>query len=264
MTEKTLLCIDDDKATLNSLQRLLHGEKYRVLIAETASEAFEVLNQETIHVVMVDQRMPDVNGAKLLQLIKEKYPTILRLVLSGYADVSAILDSINEGEIYRFLSKPWDSNALKIMLRQSFEHYELQELNRTLFQKVNDQNNALTRLNDELEKVVENRTYLLRLIQEVVQHIPLPFVALDLTGQIVTANADFIRQSPELTVLGSHIDDVFPANVASQIQQLLQQPVLKDEGERIDGGPLGNLQVVMFSFDAEIRGAIVVLLQEGL
>jgi len=261
MTEKTLLCIDDDEATLRALQRLLHGEEYRVLVAKTVSEAFAFLSQETIQVVMADQRMPDITGSELLQQIKEKYPTILRVILSGYADVSAILESINEGEVYRFLSKPWDSNALKVMLRQSFEHYELQQLNRELFQKINAQNDHLNQLNNALGEMVENRTYLLRLIQEVVQHIPLPFVAFDLEGQIVTANAGFICRVPNLSVLGGNIGEIFSIDVAGQIRQLLQQPIQKEGGERIEGGLLGNLQVVLFSFDAEIRGAIVLLLQ---
>ena len=264
MIERTLLCIDDDSTTLRSLQRLLRGEGYRVLTAGSASEALALLVTEPVQIALVNQRMPDVNGNDLLQQIKEKYPSIIRLVLSGYAEVSAILESINEGEVYRFLSKPWDSNELKGTLRQSFEHYELQQLNEALFHRNQFQNDTLVRLNSELEAVVENRTYLLRLIQEVVQHIPLPFVALDLSGQIVTANSGFLNQLENKTVLWSDINDVFPVDVANQIHGLLQEPVQKEASKEIDGGALGRLQVVLFSFDAEVRGAIVILVSEGL
>jgi YesN/AraC family two-component response regulator len=259
MIEKTLLCIDDDSATLRALQRSLRGEEYSVLVADTASQAFELLDKENIQTVMVDQRMPEVNGSDLLQQIKARHPNIIRLVLSGYADASTILESINEGEVYRFLVKPWNGDELKITLNQCFEHHELQRQNRELLQTVNSQNEALVQLNDELKSVLENRTYLLRLVQEVVQHIPLPLVALDLTGQIVTANTGFIDQMDNKSVLGSHIEDLLPVDVASQIQHLLQQPAQRKDRQLIDGGALGGLEVVPFNFDDEIRGAIVIL-----
>ena len=142
MKEKTLLCIDDDSTTLRALQRSLRGEEYKVLVADTASQAFELLDKENIQIVMVDQRMPEVNGSDLLQQIKEQYPNIIRLVLSGYADASTILESINEGEVDRFLVKPWNDDELKTTLNQCFDHHELQRQNRELLQTVNSQNEA--------------------------------------------------------------------------------------------------------------------------
>lgn len=259
MIEKTLLCIDDDSTTLRSLQRLLRGEEYSVLVASTASEAFHLLDEKNIQMVMVDQRMPDVNGSDLLQHIKERHPNIIRLVLSGYADVATILESINEGGVYRFLAKPWNDDELKITLKQCFEHYELQQQNRELVREVKSQNKALAQLNDELKTVLDNRTYLLKLAQEVVQHIPLPLAALDLAGQIVTANKGFIEKMGNKPVLGSYIEDLLSSDVASQIQQLLQESEQGKDRLLLEGGILGNLEMILFYFDAEIRGAIITL-----
>jgi DNA-binding NtrC family response regulator len=106
MAEQTLLCVDDERPILNALKRLLRKEGYRLLTAEDGPEALDVLDREPVQVVISDYRMPGMSGTALLREVKSRHPETVRVVLSGYADAHVVVESINIGEIYRFLPKP--------------------------------------------------------------------------------------------------------------------------------------------------------------
>ena len=116
----TLLCVDDEDNILRSLKRVFRGEDFRVFTANNCDDAFELLANETIQVVMSDQRMPDMGGTEFLQQVKKQYPNTERVILSGYSEASAIVDAINCAEVYRFVGKPWDDEKLKAVVRECF------------------------------------------------------------------------------------------------------------------------------------------------
>lgn len=120
---ETLLLIDDDPHILRALQRLFRQDGYRILTAQSAAAGFELLALNEVQVVMCDQRMPVMSGAVFFDKIKELYPHIIRIILSGYTDLDSVIDSINHGDIYRFYTKPWDNVVLRDNLRQAFHHY---------------------------------------------------------------------------------------------------------------------------------------------
>uniref|UniRef100_UPI00128F0505 response regulator n=1 Tax=Janthinobacterium sp. Ant5-2-1 TaxID=1755239 RepID=UPI00128F0505 len=120
---ETLLLIDDDPHILMALQRLFRQDGYRILTAQSAAAGFELLALNEVQVVMCDQRMPVMSGAVFFDKIKELYPHIIRIILSGYTDLDSVIDSINHGDIYRFYTKPWDNVVLRDNLRQAFHHY---------------------------------------------------------------------------------------------------------------------------------------------
>ena len=126
MEKRTVLFVDDEEMLLGSLRRSVIDEPYNSLFANSGKEALEILKGNEVHVLVTDMRMPDMDGLELLKVVKDKHPHIIRIILSGYTDTEALLASINQGEIYRFITKPWKSNIeLKIIIRQALEFYEL-------------------------------------------------------------------------------------------------------------------------------------------
>jgi diguanylate cyclase (GGDEF)-like protein/PAS domain S-box-containing protein len=124
-TSQTLLVVDDDVNTLAALYRLFKRDNYRILTASSVAEAFELLALHAVQVIVCDQRMPIMSGTEFLSKVKEMYPDTIRIILSGYTGLDAVLDSINRGAIYRFYTKPWDDTQLRDNVRLAFHHYWL-------------------------------------------------------------------------------------------------------------------------------------------
>jgi diguanylate cyclase (GGDEF)-like protein/PAS domain S-box-containing protein len=122
---QTLLLLDDEPNVLSALTRVLRREGYTILCANTAAEAFDLLAQHEVQVVVSDQRMPGMNGTEFLSRVKQMYPGTVRIILSGYTEVESVLSAINRGEIYRFYTKPWDDEALRENIRDAFKYHKL-------------------------------------------------------------------------------------------------------------------------------------------
>ena len=123
---RTVLFVDDEEKMLTSLKRILHDEPYNTLFACSGKETLEILQRQEVNVIVTDMRMPEMGGLELLKIVRDKHPNIIRMVLSGYADADTLLASINQGEIFRFITKPWKSDAeLKTIIRQAIEFYNL-------------------------------------------------------------------------------------------------------------------------------------------
>lgn len=126
MEDRAVLFVDDEEKILTALKRGLMDEPYETLFASSGKEALEILQDKQVHVIVTDMRIPVMDGLELLRAVKEEYPHIIRMVLSGYADIPTLLGAINQGEIFRFIPKPWKSNdMLKTIIRQAIEYYDL-------------------------------------------------------------------------------------------------------------------------------------------
>ena len=123
--QQTLLIVDDDVNVLASLHRLFRPDNYRILTAVSPAEGFDLLALHRVQVIVCDQRMPGMSGTEFLSKVKELYPETIRIILSGYTGLEAVLDSINRGAIYRFYTKPWDDIQLRDNIRLAFHHYWL-------------------------------------------------------------------------------------------------------------------------------------------
>ncbi len=124
--KRTILFVDDEEKVLKSLQRGLIDEPYECLFATSGKQALDLLDQYTVHVICTDMRMPEMNGLELLKIVKEKQPQVVRLVLSGYTQVGMLLTAINQGEIFKFITKPWKlEEEFKTILQQAIEYYNL-------------------------------------------------------------------------------------------------------------------------------------------
>ena len=127
-----LLLLDDEPNILRSLRRVFRAHAYTVHAANTPDEAFELLARHPIGVVMSDQRMPSMRGTDFLARVKQLYPDTVRIVLSGYTELQSIIDAVNEGAIYKFLTKPWDDEHLRGHVAEAFRQKELADENRHL------------------------------------------------------------------------------------------------------------------------------------
>lgn len=153
-----VLLVDDEESILNSLRRLLRGQPYELLLATSGAQALEVMEQHSIDLVMTDARMPNMDGATLLAHIHRLYPTTTRILLTGYADMPTIIKAINEGQIHRYISKPWNDEEMLLTLRQSLAHQYSERERQRLEQLTRLQNDQLKSLNTTLEKHVAART----------------------------------------------------------------------------------------------------------
>lgn len=119
MNEKpTLMFVDDEERILRSL-KMMFRNKYEVLTTTTGQEALQMMRQIKVHVLVSDQRMPAMLGVELLRQAKTVSPKTIRMLLTGYADKEAVIGSINEGEIFRYISKPWKSDDINILMKTS-------------------------------------------------------------------------------------------------------------------------------------------------
>ena len=127
MEKRTVLFVDDEKKILTSLERGLLDEPYRTIFATSGKEALKILEEKEVHVIVTDMRMPEMGGLELLKIVKEKYPHIVRLVLSGYTQITTLLTAINQGEIFKFITKPWKlEEEFKSAVQQAIDYYNLQ------------------------------------------------------------------------------------------------------------------------------------------
>jgi diguanylate cyclase (GGDEF)-like protein/PAS domain S-box-containing protein len=120
---QTLLLLDDEENILRALARLLRRDGYKILMATRAQDAFELLAKHDVQVIISDQRMPEMSGTEFLSLVKDLYPNTIRIVLSGYTDLKSVTDAINQGAIYKFLTKPWDDEQLRLNIHKAFREF---------------------------------------------------------------------------------------------------------------------------------------------
>jgi response regulator RpfG family c-di-GMP phosphodiesterase len=154
----TILCVDDEPNILSSLRRLFRAKGFQVRVAEGGKAGLALLELEAVDLVISDMRMPEMDGAQFLAQVRERWPETVRLLLTGYSDVTSIIDAINRGEIYRYITKPWDDNDIVLIVRQALERKALEQEKKRLEALTVRQNEELKTLNASLEAKVAART----------------------------------------------------------------------------------------------------------
>jgi len=154
----TVLFVDDEPSILSALRRLFRAHAMPVQVANSAAEALALLQQHPVDVVVSDMRMPQMDGVAFLEQVRLRWPDTLRLLLTGYADVNAIMGAINRGEIYRYVAKPWDDNDMVLIVRGALQQCAMAKEQKRLQALVAEQNEALRLLNQGLERKVCERT----------------------------------------------------------------------------------------------------------
>ncbi len=154
----TILCVDDETSILSSLQRALRKQPYTVLTANSGSEALSILETQDVDLVISDMRMPNMNGAELLSQVNSRWPSTLRILLTGYADMESTVSAINDGHIFRYLQKPWNNDEIAVEIDNALSHKKLIDENAALTELTAKQNEELLEFNAMLESKVEART----------------------------------------------------------------------------------------------------------
>ena len=195
--QRTLLLVDDEDNIVAALKRLLRRDGYHVVTANSGAQGLQRLAEHAVDVIVSDQRMPGMTGVEFLRRAKELYPETVRIVLSGYTELQSITDAINEGAIYKFLTKPWDDERLRGHIAEAFSHKEMADENSRLGSAVIVANQELSAVNERLQKLLaEQREQISResnslvVAREVLDLLPTAIIGLDLAGMVAFVNAD--------------------------------------------------------------------------
>ncbi|OGW61284.1 MAG: hypothetical protein A2Y48_02485 [Nitrospirae bacterium RIFCSPLOW2_12_42_9] len=157
-TKHTILLVDDEENILNALNRVLRREGFRIVTATSGNQALLTMDKEKITLILSDCRMPGMDGIALLAEVRKRTPDTIRMMLTGYADMETSMAAINRGEVYRFITKPWNDDELKLIIKDGIHQYELVQENRYLHELTQKQNLILKDLNSNLEQKVSERT----------------------------------------------------------------------------------------------------------
>lgn len=128
----TILYIDDEIDNLTSFKAVFR-RIYKIDTVASAEEAIELLNEKSYKLIISDQRMPSMTGVELFEKIKEQHPDSIRMILTGYADMQSVIDAINKGNIYHYITKPWNKEEIKVIIDRAIETYDLKEKNQELY-----------------------------------------------------------------------------------------------------------------------------------
>jgi type II secretory ATPase GspE/PulE/Tfp pilus assembly ATPase PilB-like protein/FixJ family two-component response regulator len=127
-----LLFVDDEEGVLHALRRIFLEENYQIFTASSGDKALAIMEKSRVHLVISDHRMPGMTGAELLKTIKLKWPETIRIMLTGYADVQSIMGAVKEGAVYKFITKPWNEEDLRLTVSLALQQYVLMQENRKL------------------------------------------------------------------------------------------------------------------------------------
>ncbi|MBE0437955.1 MAG: response regulator [Methylomicrobium sp.] len=272
-SERVLLLVDDEINIVKALKRSLRRDGYQILTANSGAEGLELLNGQRVGVIISDQRMPHMTGAEFLSEVKVLYPDTMRIMLSGYTDLESVTNAINEGAIYKFLTKPWEDDLLRDNIRIAFEHYEMAFDNRRLTAELQHANEELQQFNRELERQVKQKTReiirsvnLLQVSQEVLEHLPVAVVGIDEQGMIAVSNREsnkMILGSSVGGLVGLQASEVMPSEVMGWVGQCFGGVLPDNNAARILtlGGVETTVSVRPMGYSSGARGAIVVLTQ---
>ncbi len=150
----TLLVVDDEPDVVKSVQDLLRLD-YKVFTATRALDGLKIMEENEIHLVMTDQRMPGMTGVEFLKNVRGEYPEAVRLLFTGYADIKAVIDAINAGNVYRYITKPWDPDELQTVIREACERYDLIAERKKLVLDIQNKNAELEQANADLKTANE-------------------------------------------------------------------------------------------------------------
>ncbi len=144
-----ILYVDDEENNLFSF-RAAFRYRYNVMIATSAEEAITILETKPIQIIITDQRMPNMTGVEFLEQIIEKHPDPMRILLTGYTDLTAVIDAVNKGKIYHYLTKPWQEELIIDTIQKAFTIY-------TKTQEIKEENGKLALSNDQLEFLLRQK-----------------------------------------------------------------------------------------------------------
>lgn len=231
---RTILLVDDEENIIAAMRRVLRREGYQILTAGGGQEGLEVLAANPVDVIVSDQRMPNMTGVEFLRQAKLMHPDTVRIVLSGYTELQSITDAINEGAIYKFLTKPWDDELIRANIAEAFRHKELGDDNRRLALELGKAYQDLQALLAEKQSRLALDEASLDIAREVLHCMPLPIVGIDEEGQMVFSNpeADALLGDGD-TLLGESAAHRLPPEFMARLAEGLGSDFLWQAGNAL-------------------------------
>ncbi len=269
-TSRTILLVDDEINIISALKRTLRRDGYTILTANSGTEGLALLAKHEVGVIISDQRMPHMTGVEFLRKVKMLYPKTIRIVLSGYTELESVTSAINEGAIYKFLTKPWDDDLLRDNIRKAFGHYEMEQENLRLTRELQSANNELSMLNQNLEQKVADKTReivhsinLLQISQEILEHLPIGIIGIDERHMIVASNrrAEALFCQPPGCLLGLMASDVLPEALLQLLQTVYPGDLVQFDGGIVTLNEGVSMHVLMSTMGgiSQSKGIIMVL-----
>jgi two-component system NtrC family sensor kinase len=262
-----ILCVDDEKNVLSALQRSFLEEGYEVLSASSGEEGLSILmSVSPVHVVISDYRMPEMNGIEFLREVRRRWPDMVRIVLTAYADVAVIISSINEGQVHHFLLKPWTVNDLKTAISKALERYFLHKKNIRITDELLFKIEELKQANFQLEclktrEKISVRNAFHEMTGRILDSLPAGVAAIDHGGFIIYCNNEagkyMVRH--EMEIVGTEFKLLFPGEVTDFVESSCGSEQAARIVE-IDGAVV-QIRAV-FSRDHESPAAILLLLRD--
>jgi two-component system NtrC family sensor kinase len=265
-----ILCIDDEPNVLRSLTRLFLDDRYEILTASSAADGLSILDRAgPVPVVISDYRMPGMNGVEFLSEVRKRWPETVRIVLSGYADTAAVVSAINEGQIYRFIAKPWNDDELRAAVASSLERYDLGRQNVELSAELRRKNAELMALNRDLELRVAERMEALttqnRLLIEslgTLDNLPTAIVGIHPCGTVFHYNRKAMSRLADCggPVIGANRLDVLTAGQNRLVDEVLDMD-RKTAGEAASAADGQDWAVLMRNSPA--GDCVILIVHEG-
>ncbi len=248
-----ILCVDDDQTALGALHRLFAANaRYQVFSAESGHAGLAILETEKdVLLVISNYRLPGMDGIEFLCKVKEYRPETIRIVLSGHTETAAVAEAINQGQIYKFISKPWRAEELDSAVSMALQHQELQLQNRRLTVELQKKNQQLQEINGKLEGLVGQRTEaleirnrVLQIAQGILDVLPVVVFGIDPDEMIVHCNEYACQLFPYggIGPLGNDRYEVFSAEINDLIDRL-----------GTERAPQAIIEVQNKSYRAEVR-----------
>ncbi|MCJ8168668.1 response regulator [Atopomonas sediminilitoris] len=160
-----LLIVDDEPNILSALTRVLHKRPWQITTCERPEKALELMTQQAFDLVLSDYRMPNIDGITLLQFVRQRQPEAMRLLLTGHGDREALIKAINQAEIFRFLSKPWDDYELLTALDTALELLTLRREQKRMVEQLQLQHDLLLRQRQAQEQLREQHPALFEVMR---------------------------------------------------------------------------------------------------
>ena len=251
-----IVIVDDEEPIIHSLERLLAFEDYNIIPCNGADSALQAITENECSVIISDQHMPGMQGVDLLRAVRECSPHTSRILFSGHIDVELLRNAVNGGEVYRFITKPWNDEELLMAVSLGIERWQLLSENERLHQKSLKQNIELQEFNASLEQMVRSRTAALELRnnalimnQDVLDRLPVIVIGIDPELNLVLANELSRSIFNDLTI-GTLIYDSLPHDICDWISSA------HAEERKEFHLPIGNCHLEIISLD--LRGKIIV------
>lgn len=220
-----VIFVDDEPILLKSLNRIVRNEPYDKQFAATGLQAIEIMEQTRVHVIVSDLKMPEMDGLALLKKVRRDYPDTVRIILSGQTDIGLALEAIHAGNVYRYITKPFDERDLLQTIRQALDTWQIKEEKRQLQSRLAEQNKQLERrVKERTEQLlaIERQAELGRYAAQIVHNLKNPLQAV--VGHIAIAKASLERDAPNMAHIHKNLKfaDKAADNLTRIISGILQ------------------------------------------